>query len=95
MAGEIYVTPLVGVEFASAAMENPADQPKPILTRRQREVLQLIAEGHAAKSIAYTLNISVKTAEFHRASIMEKLGLRSTAELTRYAIDQKMVSASN
>ena len=56
------------------------------LTERQAEVLRLIAIGHSAKDIANTLNISVRTAEFHRAAIMQRLGLHSTAQLTRYAI---------
>ena len=58
------------------------------LTGRQREVLQLVAEGKSAKEIAHILNISVKTVEFHKASIMDELELRTTAELTRYALDQ-------
>jgi DNA-binding NarL/FixJ family response regulator len=58
------------------------------LTKRQREVLQLIAEGKTAKEMAYILNISVKTVEFHKAAIMDELALRTTAELTRYAIEQ-------
>ncbi|HMF75472.1 MAG TPA: response regulator transcription factor [Bryobacteraceae bacterium] len=56
------------------------------LTARQREVLRLIALGCSAKDIASQLNISVRTAEFHRAAIMQRLGLRSTAQMTRYAI---------
>ncbi|MGA8025560.1 MAG: response regulator transcription factor [Bryobacteraceae bacterium] len=56
------------------------------LTGRQREVLRLIALGCSAKEIAGRLNISVRTAEFHRAAIMQRLGLRSTAQMTRYAI---------
>jgi DNA-binding NarL/FixJ family response regulator len=56
------------------------------LTLRQREVLRLIAMGHTAKEIAHQLNISVRTAEFHRAAIMHRLGLHSTAQMTRYAI---------
>jgi DNA-binding NarL/FixJ family response regulator len=56
------------------------------LTMRQREVLHLIAAGGTAKEIAHQLNISVRTAEFHRAAIMHRLGLHSTAEMTRYAI---------
>lgn len=62
------------------------------LTGRQREVLQLIAEGKSAKEIAVALNISVKTVDFHRASISEELGIRSTAELTRYALAKGIVS---
>jgi DNA-binding NarL/FixJ family response regulator len=61
------------------------------LTPRQREVLQLVAEGKAAKEIAAVLGISVKTVEFHKAAIMDELGMRSTAELTRYAIAHGIV----
>ncbi len=63
--------------------------PQPVkgeLTARQREVLRLIALGSSAKDIANQLNISVRTAEFHRAAIMQRLGLHSTAQMTRYAI---------
>jgi len=56
------------------------------LTARQREVLRLIALGCSAKDIANQLDISVRTAEFHRAAIMQRLGLHSTAQMTRYAI---------
>ena len=56
------------------------------LTARQQEVLRLIALGSSAKDIANQLNISVRTAEFHRAAIMQRLGLHSTAQMTRYAI---------
>lgn len=56
------------------------------LTTRQREVLHLIALGCSAKDIANQLSISVRTAEFHRAAIMQRLGLHSTAQMTRYAI---------
>ncbi len=59
---------------------------KPDLTSRQREVLKLIALGSSAKDIANQLNISVRTAEFHRAAIMQRLSLHSTAQLTRYAM---------
>ena len=61
------------------------------LTMRQREVLRLIATGCTAKEIAHQLNISVRTAEFHRAAIMHRLGLHSTAQMTRYAIAAGLV----
>lgn len=61
------------------------------LTDRQREVLQLIAEGRSNKEVATILDISVKTAEFHRAQIMKRLGIRTTAELTRFAIETGLV----
>ncbi|BFU88899.1 MAG: hypothetical protein NTAFB01_00860 [Nitrospira sp.] len=62
------------------------------LTPRQREVLQLIAEGKSTKSIAFLLHISVKTVEFHRTRLMEELNLHSAAELTRYAVSEGLVS---
>jgi DNA-binding NarL/FixJ family response regulator len=71
--------------LASAAGRDPAAS-KSELTARQREVLRMIALGSSAKDIANQLNISVRTAEFHRAAIMQRLGLRSTAQMTRYAI---------
>jgi len=61
------------------------------LTPRQREVLQLVAEGKQMKEIGRILDISVRTVEFHKKSIMEGLGLHSTAELTRYAMEQGIV----
>jgi DNA-binding NarL/FixJ family response regulator len=57
------------------------------LTERQREVIQLVAEGHAGKEIAAILNISRKTVAFHKSNLMRRLGLRSTAELTKYALE--------
>ena len=70
---------------------NPASHFDQHLTPRQREVLQLIAEGKTAKEVASVLDISVKTAEFHKSSIMNELGIRTTAELTRYAIAHGIV----
>jgi two-component system response regulator NreC len=64
----------------------------PALTAREREVLQLIAEGVSTKKIADRLYVSVKTVESHRHNIMEKLGLRTTAELTKYAIREGLTS---
>ncbi len=58
------------------------------LTQRQTEVLRLISQGSSAKDIANSLNISVRTAEFHRAAIMERLNMHSTALMTRYAVEQ-------
>ena len=64
----------------------PATSEYPELTARQREVLSLIARGCSAKDIANHLNISVRTAEFHRAAIMQRLDVHSTAQMTRYAL---------
>ena len=59
---------------------------------RQREVLQLVAEGKTMKEISAVLHISPKTVEFHRNSLMNELGVRTTAELTRYAVSRGIVS---
>ncbi len=79
---------LEGESLLSAPAERHDGDPqtKTGLTARQREVLRLIALGCSAKDIANQLNISVRTAEFHRAAIMQRLGLHSTAQMTRYAI---------
>lgn len=63
------------------------------LTHREREVVQLIAEGRINKEIAYILDISVKTVETHRATAMHKLKLRTTAELVRYAVRNNIIEA--
>lgn len=70
----------------------PARRPGGRITQRQREVLQLIAEGRSTKEIAELLKLSAKTVEFHRAGLMNELGLRSIAELTRYAVAHGIVS---
>jgi DNA-binding CsgD family transcriptional regulator len=61
------------------------------LTPRQKEVIRLIAKGQTAKEIAATLDISSRTAEFHRMSLMQRLGVRTTAELTLYAADHHLL----
>jgi DNA-binding NarL/FixJ family response regulator len=75
-------------------VEDKIDRPRPAevhnLTVRQREVLKLIADGKTAKEIAAVLNISARTSEFHKTRLMEILRLRTTAELTRYAIQHEI-----
>jgi DNA-binding NarL/FixJ family response regulator len=63
------------------------------LTPRQREVLQLLAEGRTGKQIADVLCLSPRTVEFHKYSMMQQLGLHSTAELTRYAMKHGLISS--
>jgi DNA-binding NarL/FixJ family response regulator len=90
VAGEFYVSPLLVDKNAAGAVDrkvNPRELFGATLTPRQREVLQLVAEGKSGKEIAYLLNVSVKTVDFHKADIMQRLGLHSTAELTRYALE--------
>lgn len=62
------------------------------LTEREREILQMVAEGRANREIAELLNISIKTVESHRAHLMDKLNIRNTAELTQYAIRKGLIS---
>ena len=62
-----------------------------LLTAREREVIQLLAEGRTSKEVAVTLNLSVKTAETHRTNLMRKLGLHCVADLTRYAVRNGIV----
>jgi DNA-binding NarL/FixJ family response regulator len=63
----------------------------PRLTAREREVVQLLAEGKSTKEVAIMLNLSVKTAETHRSNIMRKLGLHCLSELVRYAVRNRIV----
>jgi len=88
LRGKTYVTPLLAGELMQFYKERPQDGRDKLskLTQRQREVLQLLAEGHSAKEIASILNISARTVEFHKYRIMQDLGLKSVAELIRYAI---------
>jgi DNA-binding NarL/FixJ family response regulator len=93
--GEIYLSSLAAKHMRADYMQQ-GSAPKAVavgqahssdrLTARQREVLQLIAEGHTVKQISQTLGISVKTAETHRAHIMERLGIHDLAGLVRFAI---------
>ncbi|MGH7227935.1 MAG: response regulator [Nitrospiraceae bacterium] len=94
LRGQHYVTPLITSDLVRALIDSPPEhQTGPAsLTPRQREVLQLVAEGHSLKEIANTLKISVKTVEFHKAQIMEQLNLHTTAELTKYAITHGLTS---
>ena len=66
-------------------------EPGETLTARQREVVQLVAEGHTAKEVAHMLVISVKTVEFHKTQIMQRLGGNSVAQLIKYALDSGIV----
>jgi DNA-binding NarL/FixJ family response regulator len=91
--GCIYVTPGFGQGISEQFQSRPRDliRSQSVLTKREREVLQLVAEGLTAKEIAYTLNIAIQTVGFHKYQIMNKVGLRTTAELTRYAIQEGLV----
>jgi len=87
LKGNTYVTPLLAGELRHIHKAR-TDQRDDLtgLTSRQREVLQLLAEGHSAKEIAVILSISVRTVEFHKYRMMDNLGITSAAELISYAI---------
>jgi DNA-binding NarL/FixJ family response regulator len=95
LKGGTYITPqIAGNLLDSLRRGGPAVVDQLVeLTPRQREVLQLVAEGRSAKEIASILSISRRTAEFHKARIMEVLGLQTTADLVQYAIRSGLISA--
>ena len=88
LKGRTYVTPLIAGKLLQAYEEGSHTQTDKArsLTPRQREVLQLLAEGYSAKEIATILNISLKTVEYHKYRMMEDLGIKTLAELVRYAV---------
>ncbi len=93
MRGETYITPSFGEDVIARLWNRSGeinDQSEE-LTERQREILQLIVEGRGNKEIADVLHLSIKTIEFHRARIMDKLGVRSAAELTKVALQQGII----
>ena len=95
MDGKTYINP----QIASLVIESLVSQPQAasqktfsLLTDREREVLQLIAEGQSTKEIALKLSVSAKTIESHRRQVMGKLNIRNVAKLTKYAIREGLTS---
>ena len=90
LQGQHYLTPLLTKEVLDSVLKpstgERGEAVSTALTARQREVLQLVAEGHGTKEIATILNVSVKTVEFHKSRIMQHLDIHTTADLTKYAI---------
>jgi len=91
LRGERYLDPRVSKQVIEGYVRG-LEAPGPALTPRQREILQLIAEGHSTRDIAQRLHLSVKTVETHRAQIMDRLDIRDVAGLTRYAIRIGLIS---
>jgi len=92
--GGTYVTPSLGDSISVLITTKPHDSGRPVtLTPRQREVLQLLAEGQTMKEIGRQLNITTRTAESHKYEIMRNLGVKTTAELIRYAIRTSLVQS--
>ncbi len=94
--GKTYLCPDVAATVTSALLDNsPNDISAPRITARERQVLQLIAEGHTSARIADRLHLAPSTVEVHRRNIMRKLDLHSVAELTKYAIRSGITSISS
>lgn len=91
LKGQIYVSASLSSEHLDRFKDPSRAAATLHLSMREREILQLIAEGRAAKEVADVLSISIKTVAFHRGNIKRKLGLGTTAELTRYAIEQGLI----
>ena len=93
--GQTYLSPAIaGYSVGHAVGRRPPSNAKPAnpLSPREREVLQLLAEGKSSKEIASTLGIALPTVETHRRQLMDKLSLRTIAELTKYAIREGLTS---
>jgi len=94
LKGNTYISPAIAQELMQLykGEAHVEDSPFSVLTLRQREVLQLLAEGKSAKEIAKILHISTRTVEFHKYNIMEQLGIKTSAELVHFAIKHGIVS---
>ncbi len=87
--GDTWLSPSLTKRVVATYMRGAS--PDAVLTPRQREVLQLVAEGHSNKEIASRLNVALKTVETHRTELMERLGIHGVASLVRYAIQVGLV----
>lgn len=92
--GETYLSPAISRQVVEGFLGRAQPEPDPLagLTGRQREILQLIAEGKSTKEIAAALAVGIKTVETHRAKLMERLGIHDVAGLVRFAIRAGLVS---
>jgi DNA-binding NarL/FixJ family response regulator len=93
MRGGVYLTPALPQDIteilstrSNAQRRNPS-----VLSAREREVLQLVVEGRSAKEIGDVLHVSAKTVEFHKYNMMKKLGLHTTIELAKYAVERQLL----
>jgi DNA-binding NarL/FixJ family response regulator len=91
--GQSYVNPSLGARMAEADAKAAAEAKADPLSEREHEVLRMLALGHTNQEIAKALYISVRTAETHRAHIMQKLVLGSRADLVRYALAHRLIEA--
>ena len=94
LLGRTYVTPLLTEGMVGSFVQNLKHRKRPhLLTMRQKEVLQLLAEGRSMKEVAFSLNVTPRTVAFHKYTMMEQLHLKTSAELIQYAIKNAYVSA--
>jgi DNA-binding NarL/FixJ family response regulator len=91
MQGRSYITPLVTAGLVGSFIDASGRKPSHELTPRQREVLQLLAEGHSMKQAAAVLNVTPRTVAFHKYRMMEQLNLRSNAELIQFAVNHHII----
>jgi DNA-binding NarL/FixJ family response regulator len=91
LQGQVYLTPAVTADVLALMSSAPAAT-EAHLTPRQREVLRLIMEGYGTKDIAAALNLSTRTVESHKYEMMQALGVQTTVDLVRYAIEHQLVS---
>ncbi|HXX15689.1 MAG TPA: response regulator transcription factor [Candidatus Eremiobacteraceae bacterium] len=92
--GKKYVTPALRQALREIAARDSRSENARTLTSRQREVLQLLAEGHTMKEAAAILNVATRTVAFHKYRIMQDFGLGNNSELLRFAIKQKLINES-
>lgn len=91
MRGQSYVTPLITEGLVESLMHGDQHKLTAELTARQRQVLQLLAEGRSMKEVASLLNLTPRTVAFHKYRMMEQLNVKSTAELVQYAVKHHIV----
>jgi len=92
MKGDTYLSPAISAHVVSGFTQGAGEQdPLAAITARQREILQMIAEGKSTKEIAFALHLSVKTVETHRAAIMKRLGVRDVAGLVVFAVRHGLI----
>jgi DNA-binding NarL/FixJ family response regulator len=92
LRGHSYVTPSIAQKLIDEFLRTPQQSRSKELTARQRQVLQLLAEGHSMKEAAEILNIAVRTIAFHKYRIMEDFGLKTNSDLVRFAMREHLIS---
>ena len=96
LRGRSFVTPAISRKMEDSFIRNPeGTHHSKELTPRQREVLQLLAEGRPMKEAAYILDVSMRTIAFHKYRMMEQLGFKNSAELIQFAVEQHLVTPQN